>query len=348
MVDEFTHLRSERCGRLLFAIPRCLSLQHPKETPMNARLTVRSAALLRVALALVPLALPLAGAVPAMAVTQGPYTLEVLVDGWPLGELHGNGRCYVEASPGHEYALRLTNNTGRRVAMAVSVDGLNTIDAKTTTARAGSKWILEPYESIVLEGWQTSAALARRFYFTTEKSSYGAWLGKTANLGVIAAAVFRERAPEPERPKLFRERGQPRSPESGAELGGRGGSPDGAVPGAAAPPAASSAPAPAEGDRPDVRSESREEPKGYSQPVDEYAATGIGREVDHQVESVRFRAERSAAAFLEVRYEYRPALVKLGLLPRDRTIDPLRRRERARGFEPGFAPDPYRPGGGGQ
>ncbi|HEY6322882.1 MAG TPA: hypothetical protein VJA16_15130 [Thermoanaerobaculia bacterium] len=282
------------------------------------------------------MALPLAGAVPALAVAQGPYTLEVLVDGRPLAELYGNGRHYVEAFPGREYSLRLTNNTGRRVAIAVSVDGLNSIDAKTTTAQAGSKWILGPYESIVLDGWQTSSALARRFYFTTEKGSYGAWLGKTDNLGMIAAVVFRERLPETEQPMLFHERSSPLIPESRAE---------GAVPGGA-PSAA--APVPAEPDRVDARAESRPGPKeSEAQLSDEYAATGIGREVDHQVKRVRFHAERSAATCLEIRYEYRPALVRLGLLPPVRPSDPLQRRERSRGFEPGFAPDPYRPDGGG-
>ncbi|HVT61665.1 MAG TPA: hypothetical protein VHR45_25110 [Thermoanaerobaculia bacterium] len=302
---------------------------------MDAPLAVRTARLLKAALALVPLALPLASAVPALAVAQGPYTLEVLVDGRPLGELYGNGRNYVEAFPGREYSLRLTNNTGRRVAIAVSVDGLNSIDAKTTTAQAGSKWILGPYESIVLDGWQTSSALARRFYFTTEKGSYGAWLGKTDNLGVIAAVVFRERLPKTEQPMLFRERSAPVIPESRAEGGVPSGEPS-------APK-----PVPAEPDRVDAHADALLGPKEpESQLSDEYAATGIGREVDHQVRRVRFHAERSAAACLEIRYEYRPALVKLGLLPPVRPSDPLQRRERSRGFEPGFAPDPYRPDGG--
>jgi hypothetical protein len=302
---------------------------------MDAPLAVRTARVLKAALALVPLALPLVSAVPALAVAQGPYTLEVLVDGRPLAELYGNGRHYVEAFPGREYSLRLTNNTGRRVAIAVSVDGLNSIDAKTTTAQAGSKWILGPYESIILDGWQTSSALARRFYFTTEKVSYGAWLGKTDNLGVIAAVVFRERLPKIEQPMLFRERKAPVIPESRAEGGGPSGAPS-------AP-----APVPAEPDRLDARAEAGLGPKeSEAQLSDEYAATGIGREVDHQVERVRFDAERSAAACLEIRYEYRPALVRLGLLPPVRPSDPLQRRERSRGFKPGFAPDPYRPDGG--
>ena len=302
---------------------------------MDSPLAVRTARLLKAALALVPLALPLAGARPAQAVAHGPYTLEVLVDGRPLAELYGKGRRYVEASAGREYSLRLTNNSGRRVAIAVSVDGLNSIDAKTTTAQEGSKWILGPYESIVLDGWQTSSALARRFYFTTEKNSYGAWLGKTANLGVIAAAVFRERLPEIEQPRLFRERSAPVVPESRGEGGMPGGAPS------------TAAPAPAEPGRVDAGADARLQPKKPDpQLSDDYAATGIGREVDHQVERVRFDAERTAAACLEIRYEYRPALVRLGLLPPVRPSDPLQRRERSRGFEPGFAPDPYyRPDG---
>src|SRR5258708_16172673 len=166
---------------------------------MDTPLAVRAAQALRAALALVPLALPLAlplaTAMPALAVAGGPYTLEVLGDGRQVAELYGKARRYVEASPGREYSLRLTNNSGRRVAIAVSVDGLNSIDAKTTTAQAGSKWILGPYESIVLDGWQTSSALARRFYFTTEKGSYGAWLGKTDNLGAIPPAHFPQLPP---------------------------------------------------------------------------------------------------------------------------------------------------------
>jgi hypothetical protein len=301
---------------------------------MDAALAVRTTRALKAALAIVPLALPLASAaVPALAVAPRPYTLEVLVDGRPLAELYGNGRRYVEAFPGREYSLRLTNNSGRRVAIAVSVDGLNSIDAKTTTAQEGSKWILGPYESIVLDGWQTSSALARRFYFTTEKGSYGAWLGKTDNLGVIAAVVFRERLPASDQSMLFRERKAPVMPESRAEGGVPGGAPS-------AP-----APAPAEPDR--GSGGALLAPKdSAAQLSDEYAATGIGRQVQHQIERVRFNAERSAAACLEIRYEYRPALVRLGLLPPVRPSDPLERRERSRGFEPGFAPDPYRPDGG--
>src|SRR5204862_865167 len=134
-----------------------------------------------------PLLLPLAGGAPALAVGQGPYSLEVLVDGRPLHELWGNGRSYVQAIAGKEYSLRLTNNTGARVAIALAVDGLNSIDAKTTTAYDGSKWILGPYESITLDGWQTRSATARRFFLSTQAASSCSWQGQTSTTSVISA-----------------------------------------------------------------------------------------------------------------------------------------------------------------
>jgi len=121
------------------------------------------------------------------------FQLEVLVDGRPLSEYYSRGRTYVEALRGAEYELRLRNDSPDRVAVALSVDGLNTIDARHTSAWDASKWVIEPYQTITISGWQMSSERARRFYFTNERDSYGAKLGQTENLGVIAAVFFRER-----------------------------------------------------------------------------------------------------------------------------------------------------------
>jgi hypothetical protein len=43
---------------------------------------------------------------------------------------------------------------------------------------------------------------------------------------------------------------------------------------------------------------------------------------------------------VNIRYEFRPQLVRLGILPSAPTADALQRRERAHGFEPGFCPAP--------
>ena len=121
------------------------------------------------------------------------FDVEVLVNGRPLTEYYARGRTYIEALQGAEYELRVRNNSADRVAVALSVDGLNTIDARHTSAWNASKWVIEPYDTITITGWQMSSERARRFYFTNERDSYGAKLGQTANLGVIAAVFFRER-----------------------------------------------------------------------------------------------------------------------------------------------------------
>src|SRR5262245_32731047 len=133
----------------------------------------------------------------ASAIDRAGFSMEILVDARPIDELVHDGTIYVEASRGREYSIRLRNSTGERIAVALSVDGLNSIDARTTTAAGASKWILGPWETITLDGWQTSSSSARRFFFTSESLSYGAWLGSTKNLGVITAAVFREKCARP-------------------------------------------------------------------------------------------------------------------------------------------------------
>jgi hypothetical protein len=249
----------------------------------------------------------------ALAFDRAAYSMEILIGGSPLQEYAARGTNYVEALQGREYSIRLRNRTGERVAIALSVDGLNSIDARTTSAFEARKWVLGPYETITLDGWQTSSTLARRFVFTTEERSYGAWLGRTQNLGLIAAAVFREKRRDPivtlEQEGREDTNAQPSVPMRG-------------------------------GAAPESQGEGRARPRLS----DDLAATGIGREVDHFVRQVDFDAEDDPSVRLEIRYEYRDTLVRLGVLPvNDRCDDALTRREAARGFdERGFAPDPYR------
>jgi hypothetical protein len=262
----------------------------------------------------------------ATALERGPYSLDILVNGAPLTEYAARSTNYIEAIEGREYSIRLRNHTGRRIAVALSVDGLNTIDAKETTARAASKWILGPYETITLDGWQTGSKTARRFFFTTEEKSYGAWLGKTRNLGLISAAVFREKVKPV---AIQRQRREKTSWPSARAEGGR-----------RDPASPDSAEHEMKGQAGDV-DRAAEPPAELSEDL---AATGIGRELEHRVHRVKFEAEPAPAAVMELRYEYHDALVKLGVLPPSYTCreHPLDRRERARGFDDfEFAPDPF-------
>jgi hypothetical protein len=242
--------------------------------------------------------LALACEVPRVTASEPPPSVEILVGGTPQPRYAHQGRWYVEALKSREYAIQLRNPFGIRVAVALSVDGLNTIDARQTSAANARKWVLGPYETATISGWQTSRTAARRFEFTTEERSYGQALGRTANFGVISAVFFKERVPEVRTADEF---------------------------------ARSQAPQSAARSRSDATAKRENE---------EYAATGMGRRTDHLVSEVRLNLEDVPSHTVNIRYEFRPQLVQLGILPATPVHDPLQRRERARGFEPGFAPVP--------
>jgi hypothetical protein len=255
-------------------------------------------------------------------VRYGPFEVEVLVHGRPLEALFGRGRRYVEAVEGAEYEVLIRNPLPVRVAVALSVDGLNTIDARRSSSWDASKWVIEPYQSIRLSGWQMSSRHARRFYFTTERDSYAARLGRRSDLGLITAVFYREAATRVVPVVPHREESERHAPRPETQSRGE--------------------------DSPREMSKSDRAGRGAGvvrppRDDDEHAATGIGRAVDHQVTFIDMRLERRSAAEVTIRYEYRDALVRLGLLPRPTPYgdDVLHRRERARGFEdPRFCPEP--------
>ena len=240
------------------------------------------------------------------------FEVDVLVNGRPLQEYYARGRTYVEALQGAEYELRLRNTSSDRVAVALSVDGLNTIDARHSSAWNASKWVIEPYQTITISGWQMSSERARRFYFTNERDSYGAKLGQTANLGVISAVFFRERRRVvPVTPPYPISRNRDRSDPQGS-----------ARPENSPSNKSSSA---------DGTSQSR---TVAPTPDDEYAATGIGRNVRNDVRWVDMDLDSNAVGETTIRYEYYSALLRLGVVPRQQSREPLQRREDSRGFSP--------------
>ena len=258
-------------------------------------------------------------------VAENGFSVEVLVDGRTLAEYAGRGRRYVEALENAEYELRIHNPTGSRVAVALSVDGLNSIDARHTSAWDAHKWVIEPYGTIHVRGWQMSGENARRFYFTTERDSYAAKLGQASNLGLITAVFFRERrpvtimpiTPDQSRPPYETEnrtRDQRSAPKSMGDTARSESGRDAAKPSSV---------------------------QSYPPPDDESAATGIGRSVRNDVQWIKMDLDSRPAGEIVIRYEYRAALVRLGIIPRDYPRpNVLDRRERAQGFEPKYCPQP--------
>lgn len=263
----------------------------------------------------------------------GSFDLSVLVDGAARPEFSARGTVYVEAVKGRDYELRITNPLPSRVAVALSVDGLNTIDAKHTAAGRASKWVLEPFESIVLSGWQVNGSTARRFTFTGEKRSYGAALGETQNLGLIEAVFYREReTPPPPRISSYQmdERRSRREPSSASAAEGSGSLSENG------PPRAEQ--------KDSVASMKAEAATSLPAPSlsNDYAATGMGERTEHQVSRVEIELDPHPVATIRIRYEFRNQLARLGVFPSRSDRDPLLRRESASGFDRSYCPEAAR------
>ena len=116
--------------------------------------------------------------------------------GEQLAKYGHHGRQYVAGAPGHRYALHLSNRTGERVMVVLSVDGVNAITGQTAGADQGG-YVLGPWQNAEIAGWRKSDNDIAQFLFTELDDSYAARTGRPENVGVIGMAVFRERTPVP-------------------------------------------------------------------------------------------------------------------------------------------------------
>jgi hypothetical protein len=252
-------------------------------------------------------------------------SLRVAVDerAMPLYAAADGQRFYVEARPHSRYDLQLTNRTGERIGVELSVDGLNVISGERDQPGPDRMYILGPWESTTVRGWRSSLDEVRRFTFVDEKASYAARAGKAnGKMGWIEMEVYRERQPERRHARPggwwpWRGRDGAYEEESKAEGEARSKERDAAGRGARdESPRAQAEPAP-----------------GAAAPAQSYPGTGWGERLDDRVRLVDFESEAAPIERVTVRYEYRAALRALGVLPSDR----LSQRERG---EEGFAKPP--------
>jgi hypothetical protein len=107
-----------------------------------------------------------------------------------------HGRFFVAGEPGRRYALRVTNHTGERVLVVMSVDGVNVLTGETA-GYDQQGYVFAPYQSWDLTGWRKSNTQVAAFVFAPLPQSYAARTGRPADVGVIGLAVFREKAAPP-------------------------------------------------------------------------------------------------------------------------------------------------------
>ena len=229
--------------------------------------------------------------------------------GQTLPEYRHRGEDWIAGVPGHRYSVRLTNTTGERVLVVLSVDGVNAVTGQTASPSQGG-YVLEPWETAEIAGWRKSLDDIAQFVFTDLPDSYAARTGRPTDVGVVGVAVFRERqvravyAPPPSPPVA---NGMARQEASKA-----------AAPAASADRALAS--------------------EAEAMPQPQRLGTGHGQREWAPVGQIEFtRASSRPQQVTLVRYDDADNLVALGILPR---YYPPYARNTPRAFPNGFVQDP--------
>ena len=94
-----------------------------------------------------------------------------------LPEYRHRGDTWIAGAPGHRYSVRLTNTSGERVLVVLSVDGVNAVTGEDAhPSQAG--YVLAPWQSTEVAGWRKSLDDVAQFVFTDLPDSYAARTGR--------------------------------------------------------------------------------------------------------------------------------------------------------------------------
>jgi hypothetical protein len=94
-------------------------------------------------------------------------------------------------APEQRYSLAIANDTNSAFEVVASVDGLDVIDGRPASFDKRG-YIVDPFSSVVIDGWRTSEETVAAFRFSSIDDSYAERMGDGRNIGVIGAAFFRE------------------------------------------------------------------------------------------------------------------------------------------------------------
>ena len=283
---------------------------------MNALVKTTTALHRRTLLATALLAAGL-GCSPGALASPGPGPVDLTVidreTGAALPFWRQGGSPFVAGDPGHRYGLRVSNRTGGRVLLVLSVDGVNVLTGETA-GYDGRGYVLNPYQSYAVNGWRKSDSEVAAFTFASLSRSYAARTGRPGDVGVIGMAVFRERAPPPvrdveaTRDRTWERSGSGRSrPEAPPPL------PIPPVPAPVAQAQEAPSPSPAAPQMND-RAASVERPLARRQ--DERLGTGHGAREWSSVVNVSFeRASASPQTVRRIEYDTAPHLLARGVTP---------------------------------
>jgi hypothetical protein len=102
------------------------------------------------------------------------------------------GRTLIMGADGERYKVIVRNATTARFEVVASVDGLDVIDGKPADPNRRG-YIVDPHDTLVIDGFRTSDANVAAFRFGRVADSYAARTSGDRNVGVIGLAIFAER-----------------------------------------------------------------------------------------------------------------------------------------------------------
>lgn len=210
-------------------------------------------------------------------------------------------RAYLEAERDARYRIRIRNSTGARVGVVVAVDGRNIISgARSELGNGEPMYILDAWDTQMYSGWRANLSEVNEFYFTEWKDSYAEAFGDRTARGVIAVAVYREKAP-----KRF-SRDRERRPNSSSD------EPESSARAAPAAPPASEAGGMRDQAAPSIAQNETQKKAERSE-----AGTGYGDRRTEYVTQVEFDAESRASERLFLKYEWHETLCSKRILACD-------------------------------
>ncbi|HYJ10900.1 MAG TPA: hypothetical protein VEX18_17885 [Polyangiaceae bacterium] len=240
-------------------------------------------------------------------------------DGAALPTFRQAGQRFVLGEPGARYNVRVENPTAERVEVVVTIDGRDAISGKVGDYVTQRGYLVEPWGSLVVEGFRRSLDEVAAFRFTDRSQSYSALRGTPENVGVIGVAVFPEksRPPAPVRPRPRPYSYDERYDDSDYEYrrdthgSGREKSADAAPPSPAKAPTAERAP---NSGRHDFRTE-QEAPRKRKGEGPSNIGTQYGEREDSSVVEVAFerRSKTHPSAVLTLRYDDYNGLAARGI-----------------------------------
>jgi hypothetical protein len=133
----------------------------------------------------------------------GEFSFRLESNGGSLPTYNHGGYTYVEGQRGERYSIRVFNHTGERIEAVVTVDGRDVITGREGNYRKQRGYVIQPYGSVLVDGFRTSWSGVAAFRFTDIADSYAARMGNASNVGVIGVAVFKEKGYQPPPPPPY-------------------------------------------------------------------------------------------------------------------------------------------------